>query len=333
MQNLEVTYMGLRLKNPIVVSSSGLTARIEKIMELEKAGAGAIVLKSLFEEQIASEAASLHYYTDFPEAADYLVQYTRAHSISKHIELIKEAKEKCSIPIIASINCVTGGEWISFAKEIEKAGADAMELNIFLLPLEKESNSAEIERQYLDTVAAVCKSLSIPVAVKIAPNFTNIPYIAQELYYRGAKGVVMFNRFFEPDIDVNHMKMTASTIFSRPSELRNVLRWMAVTSSRVDQVDYAASTGIHDGEAVVKALLSGATVAEVCSTIYQNGEGVIGEMLEYLKKWMQSHMFVRVKDFVGQMNYKNVTNPLAYERSQFMKYFADQNAPENIRGL
>ena len=326
MKNLEINYLGLTLKNPIVVSSCGITSKAEHIAELEKAGAGAVVLKSIFEEQIAGEAYSMHYYTDFPESADYLTEYTRIHRLTQHLDLIREAKAVCSIPVIASINCVSDGEWIAFAKEIEKAGADAIELNIFLLPLEKESDTDDIEKAYLDTVAKVCAAVRIPVAVKIGPNFMNIPHIVQELYNRGARGVTMFNRFFEPDIDVDKMKMRSAGVLSDPSEIRHVLRWLAIASSRVDTVDYAATTGIHDGEAVVKALLSGARVAQVCSTLYKNGNGVIREMQDYLSRWMTDHTFVRVEDFVGRMNYANVANPLAYERTQFMRYFSDREA-------
>lgn len=324
MKNLEVNYLGLKLRNPIVVSSCGITSKLEHIIELEKAGAGAVVLKSIFEEQIAGEANSMYYYTDFPESADYLREYTRMHKLNQHIELIKEAKAKCSIPIIASINCVSAGEWTAFAKEIEKAGADALELNIFILPLEKESDTDDIEKAYLETVAKVCSSVKIPVAVKIGQNFMNIPHIVQELYNRGAKGVVMFNRFFEPDIDIEDMKMLSAGAFSHPSELRHVLRWLAIASSRVKTVDYAATTGIHDGEGVIKALLSGAKVAQICTTIYKNGNGVILEMQETLSRWMTDHMFVHVEDFVGRMNYEKVTNPLAYERTQFMRYYSDR---------
>lgn len=167
MKNLEVKYLGLTLKNPIVVSSCGITSKIEHIQELAEAGAGAIVLKSIFEEQIASQAYSMLYYTDYPSAADYLNEYTRMHELSKHIELIRAAKQQCTVPIIASINCVSSGEWTAFAKEIERAGADAIELNIFLLPLDKDSDTRDIEEAYLDTAAQVCDSVNIPVAVKI----------------------------------------------------------------------------------------------------------------------------------------------------------------------
>lgn len=324
MKNLEVNYLGLALKNPIVVSSCGITSKIEHIVDLEKAGAGAVVLKSIFEEQIAGEAYAMHYYTDFASASDYLAEYIRMHRLNEHLDLIRQAKAQCAIPIIASINCVSSGEWTAFAREIEKAGADALELNIFLLPLDKESRTEDIEKEYLATVAKVCETVKIPVSVKIGPNFMNLPHIVQELYYRGAKGVVMFNRFFEPDTDVADMQMRSAGVLSDPSEIRQVLRWLAIASSRVGTVDYAATTGIHDGEAVVKALLAGAKVAQVCSTIYKNGNGVIAEMKEYLSRWMTDHIFVRVEDFVGKMNYRNVANPLAYERTQFMRYFSER---------
>lgn len=322
MQNLEVSYLGLRLKNPVIVSSSGLTSSLSRIVELERMGAGAIVIKSLFEEQIDSEAAALNYYSDYPEASDYLAEYTRHHSLAQHMELISEAKKHCSIPIIASINCVTSGEWTTFAKKIQDAGADALELNIFLLPLEKESNTLDIEKRYLDIVSKVCASITIPVSVKIGPNFTNIPAMVRELYYRGAKGVVMFNRFFEPDIDIEKMRMVSADVFSRPSEFRSILRWLAISSAAVECVDYAATTGIHDGESAVKALLAGASVVEICSTLYQNGNSAITVIQSYMKAWMHRHGYTHVEDFIGKMNYANITNPVAYERAQFMRYFS-----------
>lgn len=322
MNKLNVSYLGLKLKNPVIVSSCGLTGSVESIVKMEKAGAGAVVIKSLFEEQIDIEVAAKNYFSSYPEANDYIAEYTRSNSIKHHLDLISGAKAKCSIPVIASISCVSGGEWVSFAKKLEEAGADAIELNIFLLPADINQKRDDIEKGYLDTVAAVCESVSIPVSVKIGHNFTNIPAMVREIYYRGAKGVVMFNRFYEPDIDIEKLEVTTSNIFSKPSDFRSVLRWLGISSAQVKEIDYAASTGIHSGENAIKALLAGASAVQVCSTVYENGECVIGEIISFIKSWMERHEFVNVSDITGKMNYGSLENPMAYERTQFMKYFS-----------
>lgn len=324
MKDLSVNYLGLKLKNPIIISSSGLTCSAERITSLAEAGAGAVVVKSLFEEQIDIETAAQNYFAFYPEANDYIAEYTRYHSIEKHLNIIKEAKKSCSIPIIASISCVSPGEWTTFAKRFEESGADALELNMFILPVDKDLNQADIEKKYLETVSKVCDNISIPVSVKIGQNFTNIPELIRELSFRGAKGVVMFNRFYEPDIDIEKMTVTAGNIFSMPSDFRNVLRWLSIASSAVKNIDYAASTGIHDGEAAVKALLAGATGVQLCSAVYQKGETVIGDILGFMESWMNRHHFQSAADFIGKMNYDRIQNPLVYERTQFMKYFASK---------
>lgn len=323
MKNLNVNYLGLDLKNPVIVSSSGLTSSLDKIKFLEKSGAGAVVLKSLFEEQIMHESASINYY-DYPEANDYIAEYNRLHNIEQYMYLIADAKRECKIPIIASINCLSSGEWIEFARKIEAAGADALELNIFLLPTDKDKRSQEIEDKYLDIVSKVCDSVTIPVAVKLGPHFTNILHIVKEIYYHGAKGVIMFNRLYEPDIDINKMHLVSSDVFSSSTDLRTNLRWLALSSASVPEIDYAASTGIHDAESALKSLLAGASVVEVCSAIYKEGEGVIAKINEGISVWMETHSYSRISDFVGALNYKNIPNPVAYERSQFMKYFSSK---------
>ncbi len=322
MQALEVNYLGLALKNPLIVSSSGLTSTAERIVSLERAGAGAVVLKSLFEEQINMEVASADYYNDYPEAHDYLSEYTRQHSLTQHMELISEAKKKTDIPIIASVCCTTAGEWIDFAEKLQDAGADALELNIYLLPLGKDTTTADVERAYLEIVDRVCRAVTIPVSVKLGQQFTNIPATVEALFYRKAKGVVLFNRYYDPDIDVDNLTMTGAPVFSSPSEFRTVLRWLAICSALVPNMQYAASTGIHDGKTAVKALLGGATGVEICSTIYQNGMGIIPHILQTLETWMVKHGYTRVEDFIGKMNYAGLKDPAAYERTQFMRYFS-----------
>lgn len=322
MANLNVDYLGLTLKNPIIVSSSGLTSTLERVKKVEEAGAGAVVLKSLFEEQMSGEAESLEWYHDYPEAADYLSQFVKQGALDKYLQFIRDTKQECSIPVIASICCFKSGEWEDFARKIEAAGADALELNIFLLPDDENMTADKIEQSYLKIVEEVCQVLTIPVAVKIGNHFTNPVYIVNQIYCRGAKGVVMFNRFYEPDIDIDAMNMIAAPIFSSATELRNSLRWLALSSAHISAIDLSASTGIWSGQEVVKVLLTGAKTAQVCSVLYKDGLGEIQKMLTFLEEWMDKNSYKTIEEFRASMNLKNVSNPVLYERSQFMKYFA-----------
>ncbi len=328
MSKLETTYLGLKLKNPLVAASSGLTSSIEKIKELADAGIGAIVLKSLFEEQINNEISNMlqkdQHNMGYPEAEDYIKNYLRDNTVTKHLELLKKAKELVDIPVIASINCVSSSEWTSFAKEFEEAGADAIELNIFYLPTDRNERPGVVEQLYLDVLKKIKSEVSIPVAVKFGINHSNIIGMADKLKANGAAGVVMFNRFYEPDINLETLKLTSSEVFSSPSDLRRSLRWVGIVSSAVPKLDIAASTGIHDGDAVLKQLLAGAQVAQLCSTLYVNGTGVVKNILEEINAFMNKWNFKSVDDFRGRLSYKNIPDPLVYERSQFMKYFSNR---------
>lgn len=322
MVSLETTYMGLRLRNPLIVASSGLTALPEKLQVLEQSGAGAVVLKSIFEEQINHETANLEVYSDYTEADDYLSRYLKEDYLGKHIELIKHAKRELTIPVVASICCIGAGEWINYAKRIEVAGADALELNIFILPTDINLSSAEIEKRYLDIVEKVASTVSIPVAVKLGSRFTNVLGMANAVIARGAQGVVMFNRFYEPDIDIDNKKVVVSDIYSHSSELRNSLRWIALASARIPHINIAASTGVHTGADAVKTLLAGASAYEVCSEIYQKGRPVIGAINSFVADWMERNGFDTVESMIGKVNYASVKDPMIFERTQFMKYYA-----------
>lgn len=328
MPDLSTTYMGLALKNPLVASSSGLTNSIEKIAQLESKGIGAIVLKSLFEEQINQE---INYVISKDiqingqgESEDFISEYIRKNNVQKYLDLIRISKSTVKVPIIASINCVTDSEWIAFSKEIQKAGADALEINAFILPTNRKVSSADIEFRYLDILTEVRKSLSIPVSMKIGNNFTNLVGFIDKLYTNGAASVVLFNRFYEPDIDVETLEMTPSSIYSSPADIRQSLRWVGIVSGKVPKIDVAASTGIHDGEALIKQLLAGATVGQICSTLYLNGFGQIDEILETLRSFMEKWGFRHISDFRGKLGYSKIANPVMYERVQFMKYFSGQ---------
>ncbi len=325
MADLSTKFVGLELRNPIIISSSGLTDSVEKIRKLEEAGVGAVVLKSLFEEQILFEADHLSEKSDYPEADDYLRNYTRTNSVDTYLDLIEGAVSSTRIPVIASINCVSDSEWFDFARKIEEAGAHALELNIYFLPAGKDTGSQFYEKLYLDIAEKVKSRIDIPVVMKLGQNFTSLVNLVNLLYHRGIDGVVLFNRFYSPDINIRDMKMTTSEVFSSASDLRYSLRWVAIVSSFIDQVDIASSTGVHDGKAVIKQLLAGAHAVQVCSAIYKHGPGQIAKMLDELRKWMEEKNFTSLDAFRGMMNYGNIPDPKVYERSQFMKYFSSHH--------
>jgi dihydroorotate dehydrogenase (fumarate) len=310
MADLLTKFAGLELRNPLIVSSSGLTDSVEKIKKLEEAGAGAVVLKSLFEEQILHEAGMLAEQSNYPDT---------------YLKLIEGAVRESNIPVIASINCISDSEWFDFALKIEEAGAHALELNVYFLPAGRETGGKNYERLYLDIAENVRKRLSIPVIMKLGQNFTNLVNLVDLLYHRGIDAVVLFNRFYSPDINIRELRMTASEVFSSPTDLRYSLRWVAIVSALVEQVDIAASTGVHDGQAMIKQLLAGAAAVQVCSAIYKNGPEHITEMLEELNSWMEGKKYGNPSEFRGLMNYKNIRDPEIYERSQFMKYFSSHH--------
>jgi len=325
MADLRTKFVGLELRNPLIVSSSGLTDSVEKIIKLEEAGTGAVVLKSLFEEQILHEAGMLAESSNYPEADDYLKHYTRSQNVDTYLSLLETAVAKTKIPVIASINCISTSEWFDFARKIEESGAHALELNVYFMPAGKDASSKNYEQLYLDIAEKVKSKIDIPVIMKLGQNFTNLINLADLLYHRGVEGVVLFNRFYSPDINIKELRMTTSEVFSSPADLRYSLRWVAIMSALVEQIDIAASTGVHDGTALIKQLLAGAKAVQVCSTIYKNGPGHIGRMLMELNEWMDDKSYGDIDAFRGKMNYSNLPDPEIYERSQFMKYFSSHH--------
>lgn len=323
MDRIKTKYLGLELKSPVILSSSGLTSTLQRIKDAEAAGVGAVVLKSIFEEQIMNEVAHVDSYSDYPEAADYVRAYVQENSVGLYLKLIEDAKQQCDIPIIASINCRLAGEWVNYARVIEAAGADALELNIFLLPTDKEASSDDIERDYLDIITQVREAITIPLSVKLGAGFTNPLAIVREIYYRNVKGVVLFNRFYPTDIDIERMTVKAGDIFSHSSELANVLRWTAFVNGSLPLIDIAVSTGVHTGADAVKAMLAGASAVEIASVVYENGLQTVGEINGFINDWMCRHDFLTTRDFIGRMNAKNIPNPMLYERTQFMKYYSN----------
>ena len=325
MVNTSTEYMGLKLKSPFIAASSGLTVQEDVVVALEANGIGAIVLKSLFEEQINNEALFLSTQCEeYPESMDYLNHYIRQNSVDKYITNIKRIKSLINIPVIASINCFSKGEWTSYAKEIEAAGADGLELNFYSLPLSIEKSSNEIEQDYFNIVKSVSESINIPVAVKIASTFTNIPAFVNGLKAYGAKAVVMFNRFYTPDIDIDSMTITGSEPLSHPEEYLKELRWIAITSSLVQNFDISATTGIHTPKAAIKEILAGATTVQLCTALYRQGATSVAQFVSELETFISKNGFSSVSDFKGKLNYSSIENPAQFERVQFMKTFGSK---------
>ena len=315
--------MGLELSSPIIVSSSPFTASVAQIENCAKNGAGAVVLKSIFEEQILHEVASLERHSESVYGDDdiYLQRYLADDYKARFVKLIEEAKTKVEIPIIASINCVgKGEEWIEYARTMAEAGAAAIELNIFAQPTDINEKSDEIEEHYAQIVAKVVKAVKVPVSVKLPMRLTNVYHLANKLLAYGAKGVVLFNRFFEPDVDVEKIAFVESKPYSDASELRNILRTTAIFSAVLPQLDLAVSTGVHNGESVVKALLCGAQTVQICSAIHAKGFEVIGEMNAYLEDWAKRQGFKSVEEFRGKLNFKEDASSMC-QRVQYMRYF------------
>ncbi|MBS2212455.1 dihydroorotate dehydrogenase-like protein [Carboxylicivirga mesophila] len=326
MRNLETTYLGLPIKNPIVVGSSGLASTIGGIKKLAKAGAAAIVLKSVFEEEIKAEAEQtigqqLGMDENNLEFYDYYDYQVKNEVLESYVSLIREAKESVDIPIIASINCTSYSEWVSFAHKIEEAGADAIELNIFKLPFGIKEEAGEIEKVYFDIVRKVKERLSIPVGIKLAPYFTNLGNVIHRLSHSGVNGLILFNRFTSVDYDIENDQVITGKVYSNADDYVNSLRWISIASSQAGS-DLVASTGIHDYRAMVKMLMAGASSVEVVSAIYKEGPEVIGAMLKELDAWMERRGVNSINEFKGRLSQSTSANPEVFERVQFMRYFS-----------
>lgn len=320
---MKASYLGLELRSPVIVGSSPFTASLKNIEACAAAGAGAVVLKSIFEEQIVRHAAALEAVSDsaYGDAAEYLHYYLGAEYRAEYLSLIAGARAAVSIPVIASINCVAAGdEWIRYATETEAAGASALELNIFVQPTDPRTSSAELETMYAALVRRVCEAVKIPVSVKLSMRFTNVVAVADSLVGAGAKGVVLFNRFFEPDVDIERVAFVEGAPFSEASELRNVLRPTAIVSGAVPQLDVAVSTGVHDGAAAVKALLCGASAVQLCTALHNGGFEAVGEIAAFIDRWAERHGYGSLDEFRGKLDFRNHDSDI-FQRVQYMKYF------------
>ncbi len=322
--DLSTTYMGLRLAHPLVSSAGPWAGRLDRIKRLEDAGAAAIVLPSLFEEQLEEESTILDHYLNygaeaFAEALSYFPNMT-SYNVGPegYLDLIRRAKESTNVPIIASLNGVSSGGWTSYAREIEQAGADAIELNIYYVAADPTTTSAEVEQRYLDALAEVKAVVSIPVAVKIGPFFSALAHMVRRLAEAGANGLVLFNRFYQPDFDLESLEVAPHLVLSDSDELRLPLRWIAILYGRV-KPSLALSSGVHTHEDVLKGLMAGASVTMMGSALVKHGVEHIRNVVSALREWMERHEYVSVAQMRGSLSQRSVANPAAFERANYMK--------------
>ncbi len=324
MIDLSTRYLGLKLRTPLVASASPLSHDLDNIRRLEEAGASAVVLYSLFEEQLRQERFELEHHltagTDsFAEAASFLPQPNEFHvGPEGYLKLIHQAKKAVSIPIIASLNGTTVGGWTQYAQLIQQAGADALECNIYFLATDPDVESADIERQYLEIVEAVKSVVSIPVAVKVSPFFSNMANMAKRFDAAGADALVLFNRFYQPDINLEELEIEPNVLLSTAHELRLPLTWIGILYGRI-RANLAATTGVHGPEDAIKLLMAGADVTMLCSTLLRNGIHHLRHIEKGFVKWMEDHEYESVEQMKGSMSQLRCPNPGAFERAQYMK--------------
>lgn len=324
MVDLNTKYLGLKLKNPLVVASSPFSENVEKVIELENAGVSAIVMYSLFEEQITHESLTLDKHLDagtesFAEALTYLPQMSRYRlGAESYLEQLQTLKEAVEIPVIASLNGSSSGKWIEYAERIEASGADALELNLYYLPTDINQTSQSLENTYLELVRNVCMAVEMPVSVKISPFFTSLPHFAKQLVEAGASGLVLFNRFYQPDFDIEELEVVPNLVLSSRDELRLPLRWISILHGKVD-LDFALTSGVHTAEDILKAMMSGAKVVMVASELLQKGTTRAAEMIDSMQAWMKERDYDSVEQMQGSMSMQSVADSSAFVRANYMK--------------
>ncbi len=321
---LSTTYMGMKLKNPLVASASSLSKEIDTIRAMEDSGLSAVVLYSLFEEQLAHEEHALDHFLvrgteSYAESLSYFPDMENYNlGPDEYLNHLRQAKEAVDIPVIASLNGVSAGGWMDYARQIQEAGADALELNIYYIATGMDLTSAEVEAMYIEDVKRIKATVSIPVAVKISPFFSALANVARQLDEAGADALVLFNRFYQPDIDLENLEVFPNLILSTEHEMRLPLRWIAVLHGRVE-ASLAATTGIYTELDVLKMLMAGADVTMLCSALYRHGIRHARAILDKLQEWMEKHEYVSVEQMKGSMSQKNVAEPAAFERANYMK--------------
>jgi dihydroorotate dehydrogenase (fumarate) len=324
MVDLTTTYMDMKLKNPIVPSASPLSSSLDTIKRMEDAGAAAVTLHSLFEEQIQFEAEALTHFLErgtesFAEALTYFPEmHEYRREPDEYVEHIRKAKESVDIPIIASLNGVSTGGWTGYAKRFEEAGADAVELNVYFIPTSFHLMSYDVEDLYVKLLREVKKHVSIPVAMKLSPYFSAMPHVASMLDAEETDALVLFNRFYQPDIDIEELEVTPNLQLSTPVEMRLPMRWIAILYGHID-ASMALTSGIHSASDVIKAVMVGADVANVCSVLLKEGVGKIDDLLQGVSVWMDEHEYESIEQMKGSMSHRSCPEPAAFERANYMK--------------
>lgn len=329
--DLSTSYMGLSLPHPLVVGASPLVDDLDQVRRIEDAGAAALVMHSLFEEQMihADEGLAAHidsHANFYAEATSYFPHQIEYHlGPEDYLDQIGRIREIVSMPVIGSLNGIHLGSWVEYARHMETAGVDALEINLYDQPTDASRSSRDVEKEYAQIVKAVCESVSIPVAVKLSPFFTSLPHLVRQLREAGASGLVLFNRFYQPDIDIEELEMEPRLRLSDSSELLLRLRWLAILYRQFG-VDLACSGGVHRVEDVIKSLMSGADVVQLVSCLLRNGPGYLADLRELLVEWMESFEYQSVKQMKGSMSYQNTPNPEAVERANYVKILQSWNA-------
>jgi dihydroorotate dehydrogenase (fumarate) len=324
MANLTTRYLGLTLKNPLVASASPLTKKLESAQKLDEAGIGAIVMYSLFEEQIIHESLELdHYLTrssnTSAEALSYLPEpASYAMGPGKYLDHLTAVKKTVSVPVIGSLNGVSRGGWTRYAHHMQDAGADAVELNLYYLPADPELSATELENTYLELISDVRSSITIPLSVKLTPFTTALPNFAKRAVEAGANGLVLFNRFYQPDFDLENLEITNGLVLSNSNELNLPLRWISILYGKI-KADFALTTGVHTATDVIKSMMAGAKVTMLASELLQNGYGRIPDILATLQAWMDEHEYKSIEQMQGSMSQQAVKEPAAFERANYMK--------------
>ncbi len=323
--DLTTTYMGLKLKNPVVPSASPLSAEVDVVKRMEDAGAAAVVMYSLFEEQINHEINELDHFLNstsesFAEALNYFPEpdeFKNLHA-EEYLEQIRKLKEVVDIPVIGSLNGVSPGGWMEYAKKIEEAGADALELNVYYVATDPELTGQKVEALYLDNLKSVKKAVKIPVAMKLGPYFSAFANMAVKLDQAGANGLVLFNRFYQPDIDLDNLEVVPNLQFSTPPEMRLPMRWIAALYGKV-QASLAATSGIHSGTDVIKMIMVGADVAQIASVLMKEGVEKIADILQEMRNWMEKKEYESVQQMKGILSYQSIKDTDAYERANYLR--------------
>jgi dihydroorotate dehydrogenase (fumarate) len=322
--DLTTTYLGLQLKNPLVVSASPLAKKLHLVRRMEDAGAAAVVMYSLFEEQINHESYELDHYLNrgtntYSEALSYFPDLESYNlGPEPYLEHLQRVKQAVSIPVIGSLNGISTGGWIEYARKIEQAGADALELNIYYLPTDIGLTGAELEEEYIQLVSDVRSTVKIPIALKLSPFYTSLPNLARSFVEAGADGLVLFNRFYQPDFDLETLEVVPNLQLSHSYDMRLPLRWIAILYGRI-QTDFALTGGIHTAQDVLKAMMAGANVAMTTSALLENGIEHIAQILENLQRWMEEREYESIKQMRGSMSQRAVAEPAAFERANYMK--------------